>query len=681
MGIARGAAGLVAAALVAGLVGVAAPAGAGGPTTITVTTTADVVDAGDGLTSLREAVIAASADPSVTDIVLADDATYALTECDAPNELGNGLQLLHDGPLLIRGDGTTVEQTCEGARLLDYIDGSQPEEDLHAVTLEGMTLRSSAEAPESLLFANAWVVLQSVTLTGPFGVDSAIATDGLLQIEDSVFEDLVLVDDSRRELIAAFSGLEIRDSVFRNNDAAMVLNAADATLENVEVVGGSYDDGVAWLFRQASLDHVTVRDVDAFGGVVFDADPIPSDPTPPSFSMRNSVIAGNTLGRAGAGSLGALLVNGVDPEVTGTSIVGNTAVDGSAGVGGFDVEVFGISNSTIAGNIGAASAPVHEWPAVVVDGGSLDLQHTTITGNTVPAGQPAVEAESLSAEGSVIDGPGDDCAIASFTGSGGGNVAGDATCGFDHGTDQESVPDLGLTELDLDADVPVLVPLPSSPLVDVITAPGCGSLLPFDQRGLPRPSPLPTSACDAGSVELQQPFSDVPFTHTFFSDIGWAADNGIAGGFADGTYRPGAAVARQAMAAFLYRLAGEPAFDPPLEATFSDVPEASTFFAEIEWLAGEGIAGGFADGTFRPGQAVSRQAMAAFLYRFEGEPAFTPPGVPSFSDVPATGTFFHEVEWLTDAGVAEGFADGTFRPAQPVTRQAMAAFLHRLSDL
>jgi hypothetical protein len=49
--------------------------------------------------------------------------------------------------------------------------------------------------------------------------------------------------------------------------------------------------------------------------------------------------------------------------------------------------------------------------------------------------------------------------------------------------------------------------------------------------------------------------------------------------------------------------------------TFSDVPPSNQFYDDIEFMSERGIAGGFPDGTYRPGQAVSRQAMAAFLHR------------------------------------------------------------------
>jgi CSLREA domain-containing protein len=173
-------------------------------------------------------------------------------------------------------------------------------------------------------------------------------------------------------------------------------------------------------------------------------------------------------------------------------------------------------------------------------------------------------------------------------------------------------------------------------------------------------------------------FVDIPSSHPFHDDIAWLVDEGITTGYPDGTYRPGAVVTRAAMAAFLYRFDGSPAFTPPAVATFPDVPPSHPFFLEVEWAAATGITTGFDDGTFRPNESVTRQSMSAFLHRVAGEPAFTPPTSPSFSDVPLVHPFFLEVEWMAANDTTTGFEDGSFRPGGPVTRQAMAAFLHRI---
>ncbi len=187
-----------------------------------------------------------------------------------------------------------------------------------------------------------------------------------------------------------------------------------------------------------------------------------------------------------------------------------------------------------------------------------------------------------------------------------------------------------------------------------------------------------TAGIDAVLSSTSEPlFSDVPLGHPFDEEIEWLAYAGITTGFPDGSFHPSASIERQAMAAFLYRFAGEPEFEAPQTPTFVDVPTTHPFFTEVEWLASTGITTGWPDGTFRPMAPVERQAMAAFLYRYADEPAFTAPGTATFTDVATSHPFFTEIEWLASTEITTGWPDGTFRSSNDVERQAMAAFLMR----
>lgn len=178
-------------------------------------------------------------------------------------------------------------------------------------------------------------------------------------------------------------------------------------------------------------------------------------------------------------------------------------------------------------------------------------------------------------------------------------------------------------------------------------------------------------------------FIDVLPTHPFFADIEWMSSSGLSNGYAnaDGTrsYRPLENVSRQAMAAFLYRESGE-TFTAPTTPSFVDVPTSHPFFREIEWMKSAGISTGTknADGTvsYNPNGAVSREAMAAFLARMSGDTIPTPTSQ-VFVDVPPTNAFYKEITWMNSTGISTGYSDHTYRPAAPVSRQAMAAFLHR----
>jgi S-layer homology domain len=142
-------------------------------------------------------------------------------------------------------------------------------------------------------------------------------------------------------------------------------------------------------------------------------------------------------------------------------------------------------------------------------------------------------------------------------------------------------------------------------------------------------------------------------------------------------------VTRQAMAAFLRRFDDPNATDPACtSAPFRDVPITNAFCPQIEWLVAHHIATGYSDGGFHPSAGVSRQAMAAFMYRLIN-PGSAPPSctAAAFSDVPASNPFCGAIQWLARNGVTVGFPDGSFHPIDLVSRQAMAAFLHRLAQV
>jgi poly(3-hydroxybutyrate) depolymerase len=182
-----------------------------------------------------------------------------------------------------------------------------------------------------------------------------------------------------------------------------------------------------------------------------------------------------------------------------------------------------------------------------------------------------------------------------------------------------------------------------------------------------------------GSSAVAAPsFTDVPVGHPFLADITWLAEQGIATGYDDGTFQPGAPVTRQAIAAFLHRYVGPGGADTCTAAPFPDVPANHPFCAAIAWLHDAGLAEGYDDGTFRPAATITRQAAAAFLYRLDGSPAAAPPACPPppFPDVPAGHPFCSAIAWAAAVGVTTGDA-GVFRPGAPMTRQAFAAFLHR----
>ncbi|WP_024476138.1 S-layer homology domain-containing protein [Arthrobacter sp. CAL618] len=195
-------------------------------------------------------------------------------------------------------------------------------------------------------------------------------------------------------------------------------------------------------------------------------------------------------------------------------------------------------------------------------------------------------------------------------------------------------------------------------------------LLSFGPANAVGPSEGPVLAAEGS-------FTDVRNDNLFYKEISWLAIEGISTGYADGTFRPLQPVNRDAMAAFMYRLAGEPHYVPPASSPFRDVTTRTQFYKEISWLASKKISTGYTDRTFRPVQPVNRDAMAAFMYRLAGSPSYAAPATARFSDVGKTDQFYKEISWLASKKISEGWPDKTYRPIQPVNRDAMSAFMYR----
>lgn len=181
--------------------------------------------------------------------------------------------------------------------------------------------------------------------------------------------------------------------------------------------------------------------------------------------------------------------------------------------------------------------------------------------------------------------------------------------------------------------------------------------------------------------ERNAAFRDISSGTQFEREIRWMANAGVATGYDDGTYRALEPVRRDAMAAFLYRFHGSPDFTPPSTSPFVDLRTTDKFYKEITWLASMGISRGWPDGTYRPLQPVNRDAMSAFMYRTVNNANFRVPTDSPYTDVKNTDQFYLEMAFMSASGVTTGWPDGTFRPLEPVGRDAMAAFLYRLNPL
>lgn len=164
------------------------------------------------------------------------------------------------------------------------------------------------------------------------------------------------------------------------------------------------------------------------------------------------------------------------------------------------------------------------------------------------------------------------------------------------------------------------------------------------------------------------------FQNSGFSDTNghWAesqinkwAEQGLAGGYSDGTFKPNNTITRAEFMALVNRSFG---FTQTAEVDFSDLKSTNWFAGEIAKASAAGYVGGYSDGTIKPNNQITRQEAASMLSRILG-----------LEDASAAADNFADAQiipqWSKGAigvvvakGYMGGYPDQTFKPTQAITR-------------
>lgn len=148
-------------------------------------------------------------------------------------------------------------------------------------------------------------------------------------------------------------------------------------------------------------------------------------------------------------------------------------------------------------------------------------------------------------------------------------------------------------------------------------------------------------------------------------------------GYANGTFGPDRNMTRAEVTTMFARLLTEKmAADQTYSNTFSDVAKSHWAANYIGYMQQFGIITGYADGSFRPDASVTRAEFAAIASRFEK----LTEGTKSFSDVPSSHWAAKYINFAATRGWVNGYADGTFRPNNSITRAEVAAVTCRLLE-
>ena len=173
-------------------------------------------------------------------------------------------------------------------------------------------------------------------------------------------------------------------------------------------------------------------------------------------------------------------------------------------------------------------------------------------------------------------------------------------------------------------------------------------------------------------------FSDVDADDWFAGSAVYVRDNGIMNGTSATTFDPNGTTSRGQIAAILYRAAGSPAVSGG--TAYADVAETAYYASAVRWASANGVVTGYADGTFRPNAPITRQQLAAILWRYAGSSA-AEPGT-DYADESAIAAYaVMAVDWARDTGVISGRDGNRFDPSGRATRAQAAVILHRYLEL
>ena len=198
---------------------------------------------------------------------------------------------------------------------------------------------------------------------------------------------------------------------------------------------------------------------------------------------------------------------------------------------------------------------------------------------------------------------------------------------------------------------------------------------------LPPPPVTPgtpvTPARPAAPVGL--PFADVSGSDWFYNDVRYVYEKGIMDGTGIDRFSPNAPLTRAMIVTILYRMAGSPSVSG--SSDFTDVAAGKWFAKAVAWAAANGIVNGYGSGLFGPNDPVTREQLAAILYRYAvygGMTAVTlEENLGSFADTAQLSAYaIQAMNWAVGQGLINGSGSNLVPKAQ-ATRAQVAAIIHR----
>lgn len=176
-------------------------------------------------------------------------------------------------------------------------------------------------------------------------------------------------------------------------------------------------------------------------------------------------------------------------------------------------------------------------------------------------------------------------------------------------------------------------------------------------------------------------FSDLDAKAWYHEGVDYALTNGLMNGVGGGKFEPDGQLTRAQLVTVLYRAAGEPDTGKQVNP-FTDVADDTWYTKAVIWAANNGIVNGVAKNTFAPDDSITREQIAAMLYRYAGAEAAKEDKLSAFPDAAKVSDWAKEaLNWAVASGLINGVADAngtaSLEPQSTATRAQIATILMR----
>ena len=174
-------------------------------------------------------------------------------------------------------------------------------------------------------------------------------------------------------------------------------------------------------------------------------------------------------------------------------------------------------------------------------------------------------------------------------------------------------------------------------------------------------------------MDNSRSFADIPASSWAAGAVAFASSHELMNGTEEGVFDPNASMTRAMLATVLHNLEGNPPHGAG--SAFPDVSAGAWYAEAVSWAAGNSIVSGYADGSFGPLDPITREQLAVMLYRYAGSPA-AEASLDGFADAGAIGGYARDaVAWAVANGVMKGKGGAVLDPQGTATRAEVAQML------